>query len=78
VGDAKAVARGGIDEAPRQRFARRECDRMHEDVEAVPMRLQVAKAARDVLIAADIHCEGKLRAQLRGERLNSIGHAFDI
>jgi hypothetical protein len=38
VRHAKALARGGLDEACRERLARRERDRVHQDVEGAPVR----------------------------------------
>ena len=55
-----------------QRLARRECDRVHDDVESVPALAQRFEGAIDLGIARDITFQDDIRACLGRQ----LGHAF--
>ncbi len=70
--DGKALARYGLDEAACELFARCEADRVHEDVELVPMPGKPVEHGIDFLIRTDIARKQQLRALAE-----ALGQFFD-
>src|SRR5690242_15689526 len=59
--------RGGVDETSSQGFAWRECHRVHDDVEGVPMVLELRKSRRNLGIRSNIHGHRNLATHLTGQ-----------
>ena len=55
--------RQAVEEFAGQRFARSEADRVHEDVEAVPMFAEIGEQLRDLLIAGHVARQDDVRAE---------------
>ena len=64
---AEALAVGGLDEAAGERLARREGDRVDDDVEAVPLVLEAGEGLVDLLVEGHVHRQDGLRSELGAE-----------
>ncbi len=75
---AEPLAGGGLDEAAGEGLARRKRHGMHQDVEGLPVGLQMREPLGNLLIGCHVHDEGQLRPQLLGERHDAVRHALDM
>jgi len=76
VRDPEALARQTLQEVAADRLARREADRVHQPVQAVPVPGQALEGGRDLGVMGHIAVERQLRAELARELADALLEAL--
>ncbi len=66
VRDREILARQSVEEFARERLARREADRVHEDVETIPVLAEIGEQRFDLRVARDVAGQHDIRAESLG------------
>ena len=76
MGDAERFSRNAFEEVAFDRLGRRVGNRMHQSIEAVPMRCEIGKQLVDLSVLGDVALEDKRAVEFRGELVDTIEEAF--